>query len=206
MSDVAAIAEIELRPPTPAAGRATGQRLRALLHNPSGVIGLVLIAIPTILTLLAVTGLLPDGAVGAGPAERGCRDRAPTTSSAPTSSVATCSPGSPPASPTQRSSRSSPSASPPSSARSPGSWRASSAARPTASIGRRGQRPVRVPAAAPRALAGVRARPQPVHRGAGDRRRLHADLHPGRARPGAVAARGRVRPGSDVDRAAPLAS
>jgi peptide/nickel transport system permease protein len=57
MSD-AAIAEIELLPPV-APDRVTGDRLRALIRNPSGLIGLVLFAIPAILTLLAVTGLLP---------------------------------------------------------------------------------------------------------------------------------------------------
>jgi len=57
MSD-AAIAEIELLPPV-APDRVTGDRLRALLRNPSGLIGLVLFAIPVILTLLAVAGLLP---------------------------------------------------------------------------------------------------------------------------------------------------
>lgn len=56
MSD-AAIAEIELLAPTPT-GRESG-RLRALLRNPSGRIGLVLIAIPVVLALLAATGLLP---------------------------------------------------------------------------------------------------------------------------------------------------
>jgi peptide/nickel transport system permease protein len=57
MSD-AAIAEIELLPPV-APDRVTGDRLRALLRNPSGLIGLVLFAIPVILTLMAITGLLP---------------------------------------------------------------------------------------------------------------------------------------------------